>query len=90
MAQGAIKKSAAQAKKGQKSASTTPKRGSRIIAPKKAKLIQKKKLMKKHSGGLCAVTEERLGAKAGHLELLRVGKNAKKGEKKGPLTAEKK
>jgi hypothetical protein len=38
----------------------------------------------KHSGGLTAMTERTLGAKAGHLELLKGGKKNKDGEvKKG-------
>lgn len=43
-------------------------------------------LMQKHSAGLTAMTERTLGAKAGHLELLKGGKKNKdlgKGEKKG-------
>lgn len=55
-------------------------RGSRQIAPKKQKLIQQKKLLKKHSAGLSALTEKHLAEKAGHLELLRGGKKDKKSE----------
>ncbi|KAL1652347.1 hypothetical protein SLS58_000474 [Diplodia intermedia] len=82
MAQGAIKqkvKPAAGAKKG--SQALKP-RGSRQIAPKKTKLIQQKKLLKKHSSGLAAVTEKQLAEKAGHLEILRGGKKDKKKESK--------
>ncbi|EKG12974.1 hypothetical protein MPH_09892 [Macrophomina phaseolina MS6] len=83
MAQGVIKQKAkptgGNAKKG--SQPLKP-RGSRQIAPKKQKLIQQKKLLKKHSAGLTALTEKQLAEKAGHLEMLRGGKKDKKGEAK--------
>jgi hypothetical protein len=49
-----------------------------VIAPKKPKLIAKRKLMKKHTSGLTAMTEKNLAEKAGHLELLGGGKKDKK------------
>jgi hypothetical protein len=49
-----------------------------VIAPKKPKLIAKRKLMKKHTAGLTALTEKNLAEKAGHLELLGGGKRDKK------------
>jgi hypothetical protein len=49
-----------------------------VIAPKKQKLIAQKKLLKKHSAGLIALTEKNLAEKAGHLELLGGGKKDKK------------
>ena len=52
--------------------------GSRVIAPKKSKLIAQKKLLKKHTSGLTALTERQLAEKAGHLELLGGGKKDKK------------
>ncbi|KAF4312509.1 hypothetical protein GTA08_BOTSDO11845 [Botryosphaeria dothidea] len=83
MAQGAIKQKAKPAGGNAKKGSQPLKpRGSRQIAPKKQKLIQQKKLLKKHSGGLAALTEKQLAEKAGHLEILRGGKKDKKGEAK--------
>ncbi|KAI9743986.1 MAG: hypothetical protein M1818_002720 [Claussenomyces sp. TS43310] len=79
MAQGAIKikKSA-----GPKKQSVLgPKKGARTIAPKKAVLVKNAKMTKKHSAGLTAMTERTLGAKAGHLEMLKGGKKNKDGEK---------
>jgi hypothetical protein len=43
------------------------------------KLIRRQK----HSSGLTAMTERTLGAKAGHLELLKGGKKNKDGDGKG-------
>ncbi|EOD48496.1 hypothetical protein GTA08_BOTSDO11845 [Neofusicoccum parvum] len=84
MAQGAIKQKAKPAGgSGAKKASQPLKpRGSRQIAPKKQKIIQQKKLLKKHSAGLTALTEKALAEKAGHLEMLRGGKKDKKDEGK--------
>ncbi|OCK85022.1 hypothetical protein K432DRAFT_253235, partial [Lepidopterella palustris CBS 459.81] len=73
MAQGLIKKSAKPSKKPS-TTSSGPKRGHRIIKPKKTKLIQKQAIAKKGSAGLSAMTEKHLAAKAGHLELLKGGK----------------
>ena len=80
MAQGAIKKSAkaAPAKKPSRSA---PKH--RVIKPKKAKLIQQQKMMKKHTSGLTALTEKNLAQRAGHLEILAGGKRDAKGGGEG-------
>jgi hypothetical protein len=55
-----------------------PKPGAKVIKPKKAKLIAKNKMIKKHSAGLTAVTEKNLAERAGHLELLKGGKKDKK------------
>lgn len=49
-------------------------RGNRQIAPKKQSLITQKKLLKKHTGGLTALTEKSLAQRAGHLEILKGGK----------------
>jgi Protein of unknown function (DUF2462) len=91
MAQGAVKKSAkASASYNKSKHANAPKRGgNRVIKPKKASLISKQKLLKKHTSGLTALTESTLSAKAGHLEILGGGKKAKKsgdgkdGKKKG-------
>ncbi|KAF2430404.1 hypothetical protein EJ08DRAFT_242596 [Tothia fuscella] len=81
MAQGTIKKGAttnsAKSKRNTAGVGLT-KRGSRIIAPKKAKVIAKKKIIKKHSSGLTGMTERALAQRAGHLEILAGGKNKKK------------
>lgn len=53
-------------------------RGSRIIAPKKAKIVRRRELTKAHSSGLNAMTERNLAEKAGHLEMLVGGKKGKK------------
>ncbi|KAF2093774.1 hypothetical protein NA57DRAFT_80772 [Rhizodiscina lignyota] len=81
MAQGQIKKPS---KPSKKSTNPASKRGARVIKPKKASLIQKQKLVKKHTSGLTAMTERSLAQKAGHLEMLGGGKKAAKGtDKKG-------
>ncbi|KKZ60106.1 hypothetical protein EMCG_00797 [[Emmonsia] crescens] len=81
MAQGELKKSkpAAAAKK---SNALGPKKGARVIAPKKANLIRHKKMTKKLSSGLTARTERSLAERAGHLELLAGGKKSKDGKAK--------
>lgn len=61
-----------------RSTQSGPKRGSRVIKPKKASLIAQNKIKKKHAAGLTAQTEKMLGEKAGHLEVLRGGKKDKK------------
>ncbi|KAF2730924.1 hypothetical protein EJ04DRAFT_404325, partial [Polyplosphaeria fusca] len=76
MPQGAVKKSKAAPTK--KSTSQTPKRGSRVIKPKKPSLIAANKLKKKHTAGLTGQTEKLLAEKAGHLEMLRGGKKDRK------------
>jgi Protein of unknown function (DUF2462) len=55
-----------------------PKPGAKVIKPKKAKLIAKNKMIKKHSAGLTAMTEKNLAERAGHLEMLSGGKKDKK------------
>ncbi|KAK7514023.1 uncharacterized protein IWZ02DRAFT_438177 [Phyllosticta citriasiana] len=79
MAQGTIKqkaKPATTSAKGKKPTALKP-RGTRQIAPKKQSLIAQKKLLKKHTGGLTALTEKSLAQRAGHLEILRGGKKDK-------------
>ncbi|KAH8820878.1 hypothetical protein F5884DRAFT_745217 [Xylogone sp. PMI_703] len=87
MAQGAIKSkkpSTATAKaSGGRNSVLGPKKGARTIKPKKAALVQNAKMIKKHSAGLTALTERTLGAKAGHLEMLRGGKKDGGADKKG-------
>jgi len=83
MAQGAIKKtSGGLSQKSKRPTALAPKRGTRVIAPKKSKLIAKKKLTKKHSAGLTALTEKNLAQKAGHLEMLVGGKRGKKAKER--------
>ncbi|TVY29631.1 UPF0390 protein [Lachnellula hyalina] len=91
MAQGAIKgKSTAPTAKstGRRQTALGPKKGARTIAPRKQVLVRNAKMtkmgqltdvlkLKKHSAGLTAMTERTLGAKAGHLELLKGGKKNK-------------
>ncbi|KAB8295132.1 hypothetical protein EYC80_007062 [Monilinia laxa] len=57
-----------------KKAALGPKKGQRVIKAKREGLMRSEILRKKHSAGLTAMTEKTLGAKAGHLELLGVGK----------------
>ncbi|KAL9077339.1 MAG: hypothetical protein Q9157_003375 [Trypethelium eluteriae] len=76
MPQGAVKQKAA-ANPGKPSA-LGPKRGAKIIKPKKAALVKQQKIKKKHSAGLTAMTERNLAEKAGHLEMLAGGKKEKK------------
>ncbi|KAF2144027.1 uncharacterized protein K452DRAFT_296288 [Aplosporella prunicola CBS 121167] len=82
MAQGTIKTKAAKPGSasggGSKKATPLRPRGSRQIAPKKAKLQTHKKILKKHTAGLAALTEQSLAARAGHLEMLRGGKGDRK------------
>ncbi|TID19471.1 hypothetical protein E6O75_ATG06809 [Venturia nashicola] len=80
MAQGSIKKATTGlGSKSKKPASTAlTRRGSRIIAPKKAKIVRRRELTKAHSSGLNAMTERNLAEKAGHLEMLVGGKKGKK------------
>ncbi|KAL3424550.1 hypothetical protein PVAG01_03831 [Phlyctema vagabunda] len=81
MAQGTIKSkklSTATAKSSNRTTSVLgPKKGLRTIAPRKTVLVRNAKMTKKHSAGLTAMTERTLGAKAGHLELLKGGKKNK-------------
>ncbi|KAL9613166.1 MAG: hypothetical protein Q9167_002286 [Letrouitia subvulpina] len=65
------------------------KKGARVIAPRKKKLVEGRKVAKKFSAGLISKTEQMLGERAGHLELLNGGKGKnerrldEKGGKKG-------
>ncbi|KAG9237577.1 hypothetical protein BJ875DRAFT_453500 [Amylocarpus encephaloides] len=82
MAQGTIKPNKKSTAPTAKSSSRrpnvlAPKKGARSIAPRKAGLVKNMKMMKKHSAGLTAMTERTLGAKAGHLELIKGGKKNK-------------
>ncbi|KAL9094473.1 MAG: hypothetical protein Q9165_003323 [Trypethelium subeluteriae] len=81
MPQGAIKQKAVTNPK--KPSALGPKRGAKVIKPKKAALVKQQKIKKKHSAGLTALTERNLAEKAGHLEMLAGGKKEKKktGEK---------
>jgi hypothetical protein len=85
MAQGPIKSRPSTSKSSNPSKVT--KKGSRTINPKKAKLLAQAKMNKKFSGQLTAKTEQMLGAKAGHLEILGQGRkkggDGKKDGKKG-------
>ncbi|EPE27794.1 hypothetical protein GLAREA_04585 [Glarea lozoyensis ATCC 20868] len=88
MAQGTIKagkKSTAPTVKGSGGRKTVlgPKKGARTIAPRKAGLVRNAKMTKKHSAGLTAMTERTLGAKAGHLELIKGGKKNQDAPVKG-------
>lgn len=59
-------------------------KGSRVIKPKTKKAtrsVTSNKLKKKLSAGIAAKTEELLGERAGHLELIGKGKKSKKEEK---------
>jgi hypothetical protein len=51
-----------------------PRAGRKVIKPKQARLVQRQKMLKKHSAGLHAKTEKHLAERAGHLELLSGGK----------------
>ncbi|QSZ36722.1 hypothetical protein DSL72_006605 [Monilinia vaccinii-corymbosi] len=66
-----------------KKAALGPKKGQRVIKAKREGLRKSEVLRKKHSAGLTAMTEKTLGAKAGHLELLGVGKKSKGKDGKG-------
>ncbi|KAH8761860.1 hypothetical protein F5882DRAFT_25973 [Hyaloscypha sp. PMI_1271] len=80
MAQGTLKSkklTTATAKTSRKPTVLGPKKGARTIAPRKQVLVRNKGMVKKHSAGLTAMTERTLGAKAGHLELLKGGKKNK-------------
>ena len=67
------------------STSSGPKRGARVIKPKKPTLVAQQKIKHKSSAGLTAQTEKMLAQKAGHLEMLKGGKKdkGKEGEGKG-------
>jgi hypothetical protein len=57
---------------------TGPKPGARVIKPKKSSIISQNKIKHKSSAGLVGQTEKLLAEKAGHLEMLKGGKNDKK------------
>ncbi|MCJ1359452.1 MAG: hypothetical protein MMC33_009454 [Icmadophila ericetorum] len=79
MAQGTIKKKAKPDKDARKPSILGPKKGTRAIAPKNARLVRQRKITKKLSAGLITKTERNLAEKAGHLEILAGGKGRKKG-----------
>ncbi|KAF7870340.1 hypothetical protein EAF04_004086 [Stromatinia cepivora] len=89
MVQGALKSSKSALAGGNrangvgKKAALGPKKGQRVIKAKREGLRRSEGLRKKHSAGLTAMTEKTLGAKAGHLELLGVGKKSKAKDGKG-------
>lgn len=68
MAQGIIKSKVSKPRR--KIANIGPKKGARVIPPRKAVLVRQNKATKKLSAGLTAMTEQTLGKRAGHLELL--------------------
>ncbi|RKF57483.1 UPF0390 protein [Erysiphe neolycopersici] len=68
MAQGIIKSKVSKPRR--KTAALGPKKGARVIPPRKAVLVRQNMTTKKLSAGLTAMTEQTLGKKAGHLELL--------------------
>ncbi|PSN64984.1 hypothetical protein BS50DRAFT_635814 [Corynespora cassiicola Philippines] len=76
MAQGLVKNKPSGSSK--KPTAHGPKRGNRVIKPKKASLIQQNKIKKKSTSGLTAKTEKLLAEKAGHLEMLKGGKKDRK------------
>ena len=87
MAQGAIKKSTsskagagmtARANKPQQQQQQTAKtkKGARVAKPKKASSADK--MRRKFSAGLAAKTEQLLGERAGHLELIGAGRKKNK------------
>lgn len=79
MAQGAVKKTFKpnpSAKGGKSTARQAAKKGG-VSKPKKPKTTADK-MQKKYTAGLVAKTEQMLGERAGHLEL--IGKGRKKGE----------
>ncbi|KAK2736202.1 hypothetical protein FQN55_001734 [Onygenales sp. PD_40] len=79
MAQGALKK-IKPTTSSRKPNALGPKKGARVIAPKKASLVRQKKMNKKFTAGLTAKTERTLAERAGHLELLAGGKKNKDGK----------
>ncbi|KAM3075174.1 hypothetical protein ACMFMG_007374 [Clarireedia jacksonii] len=91
MPQGAVKASkggsgkSGAGSKGKGAGTGTLGKGQRVYKPKKQGLLKAEGIRKKLAGNLTAQTEKMLGAKAGHLELLGVGKkgNRKVGEGKG-------
>ncbi|KUJ11855.1 uncharacterized protein LY89DRAFT_673675 [Mollisia scopiformis] len=86
MAQGAIKSkkpTGPTSKTSRRQPVLGPKKGARTIKPRNAALVKNAKITKKHSAGLTAMTERTLGAKAGHLELLKGGKKNKDKDAKG-------
>ncbi|PWY72368.1 hypothetical protein BO70DRAFT_364893 [Aspergillus heteromorphus CBS 117.55] len=77
MVQGSLKKKSTTAGPKRNNA-LGPRPGPRQIAPKKATLIKQKKLTKKLTSGLTAMTEKTLAERAGHLEILAGGKKDKR------------
>ncbi|KAF2707983.1 hypothetical protein K504DRAFT_468377 [Pleomassaria siparia CBS 279.74] len=78
MAQGAVKKAPKAVNSRKPAATFGPKRGNRVIKPKKASLVAANTIKMSRSAGLATKTEAMLGQKAGHLELLKGGKRDKK------------
>ncbi|MCJ1327389.1 hypothetical protein MMC10_004058 [Thelotrema lepadinum] len=76
MAQGLVKKSKATTAP-RKSSHPGPKKGQRVIKPKKTALVKRNQVTKKYSAGLIGKTERSLAEKAGHLEMLKGGKKDK-------------
>lgn len=83
MAQGTIKtKPLKTTKPSHSTKGGVTKKGARTIAPKKANLVKQQKMAKKLSAGLTAKTEQMLGERVGHLELLEAGKKRNGGQSK--------
>jgi len=59
-----------------------PRPGNKVIKPKQVRLVQRQKMIKKHSAGLHAKTEQHLAERAGHLELLSGGKKKRDDKQK--------
>lgn len=84
MAQGAIKKSSSSKGAGMTARPNKPqqpaktKKGARVAKPRKASSADK--MLKKFSAGLAAKTEQLLGERAGHLELIGAGRKKKGAE----------
>lgn len=78
MAQGQVKKPQKQANSKPSGKPTgVTKKGSRSIAPKRAKLQKQAKMNKKLTSGLTAQTERMLSEKAGHMEMIGKAKDKK-------------
>ena len=82
MAQGTIKKSSRQTPTGGAKAKHQAKKpAGRVAKPKKANKTSIDKIQRKFTSGLAAKTEQLLGERAGHLELIGKGKKADKSDK---------
>ncbi|KAK0384984.1 hypothetical protein NLU13_7462 [Sarocladium strictum] len=80
MAQGTVKTTG---KKSTAKAIHSKKQASRVSKPKKGATTSGDKVRRKFTAGMAAKTEQLLGERAGHLELIGKGKKGKKETKKG-------